>query len=438
MYIFLFLIIAFVSILNLYVLKRDIMEPGVLVPLVFLIAIVFGFYNYSYWQLSSYSVEAFLCILIGVVFFGLGSICANKTEIIKFNKRENTAFYGYIEVWPFIKLVCFIISLTTLILFVFYFINRVNVTILRNMLVEYKIYRRSEEADMPIYLNAAIKITACISLNSLLCIVNNVIARSFNKKDLILLLNIVIYFVICFLSAKRGDMLQIVMGTFAGWYILYHRREGNNYKLSKEFIHKAIKVGAITLIAFGAYAAYRNTNFKEHGMLSYLCNYVSGALASLDVYFKQGGKMCRWFGEETFVTLNNNLYFLFHIGFRSSRILEYRSYNGYNVVNIYTTFRRLYHDFGWLGVALLSGVQGFICTKVYRYVKLKQHTRSIDFALVFYSYFFISILYVAMEDTFFTSDLSISGLGRIFILYITYKLFFYKSRQDIVDTNACP
>lgn len=431
MYFLLLTCVLLAALVNYKLFDKDIMEPAVILPLVFLIGIVFGFYNYRYWRLREYGFQATACLLLGITAFGIGSFIAKLIRIIPYKRNNKVKSYGRIDLFHGIVTFSVIISIGTLFLFLTYYLRNVNANTIAGMLIEYKALRRSSKISMPIHINFMIKTTAYFSIFSLFYLLNNLITGTAKLRDYFVLINVGVYLIICFLANKRGDMLELIMAGFSAWCILYSKIRHREYKMSGEIIKKGAKVVAITLAGFAAIAAFRNGNSKDFKFVSYLCNYVSGALAAIDVYFKQGGPLNKYVGQETFPTFYNNLYAIFHIGEHIERTLEFRSYNGYDVVNIYTTFRRLFQDFGWGGVGLLSAFQGFVSTKVYRYVKFKESNRSIDFALSFYCYYFVTVIYVAMEDVFFSSDISLSGIAKSILLFLTFHVFFYKSRQSV-------
>jgi oligosaccharide repeat unit polymerase len=210
---------------------------------------------------------------------------------------------------------------------------------------------------------------------------------------------------------------------------------GKSKKLNSMTLKKGVIVVLLTSVVFWLLIfVTRSSEQRKYGLniLGYIASYAGGSISSLDVFLKNGSSAPKWFGEETFVALNNNLASLFGLNISSARFLEFGKGNGFSVVNIYGAFRRFYHDFGYAGVGVLSFIQGLISSRVYKGVRTNmKFKRSIDFGIIFYCYFFYTIIYTAIDELFYSSNISISGLVKVIILWISYILFFYKSRQEI-------
>ena len=417
--------------------KYDLGEPAILVCGMFFAAALLAAFQFKNWKLNQYGGDACAVIITGVISFLLFSFLAYKTvfkignhtlniyQNLEGFSRIDLSIYGYL----------FMLGITTFFaaLFFIYYLRSVSGGSLAVMISSYKsLFRADVEQRVPAYVNLSIKMIAFIAYLSSFVFAVQVISKEYRRKDIVFLYPVLLHIVISLLTANRGELLSLIFAIFVFCYITEQRKRNWSIIVINKYIKRAIVAGVIVVILFWSMAFSMGTANKgvDNNFLLYICNYISGALASIDLYLKQGGKACEWFGQETFVTLNNNLSRLFHTTM-SNRTLEFRYGNGYAVVNIYTSFRRFFHDFGLAGVVILSGIQGFVFTKLYQSIRIKPYYSSVDFLIAFYCYFIHDCIFMCMEDSFYSQDISFSGILRIILFYIIYRLIFLNSHQSI-------
>lgn len=440
---FVFLLgVIILFIISYRIFDRDIMNPSVLLCFFFAGAIIFGFYLYSFWHLYEYGRDTTFIFLLGITAFIIGSWVAKKGKKIytigKRHKDRCTAKSkaGLIEINSVVILGVVVMSAVVFVIFSLYYRTRVTSESIFINIVEYKDGR--DENFLPGYINVLIKVLCAFSNTFLYVFINNAIYRKVAVRDWALLIPAAVYCLVSLLSANRGNVLIILMSGIAAWYILSHRIVGWNKRLNGLFLKKGFKIVPVFLIFFWIFMVVTreaDTTNVFDSFMTYICSYFSGELASFDLYLRQGGLACEWWGQETFVALNNNLNSLFGIGNASTRFLEFRSGYGRSVVNIYSSFRRFYHDFGYAGVILLSGIQGFITTKMYYQVRRKKTAESIDLVMVIYCFFFYTIPYTLIDEFFYSSNVSFSGIFKLVILIAAYYVTFYKTRYRNVSVR---
>ena len=292
-------------------------------------------------------------------------------------------------------------------------------------ILEYKGSRDDDELSMPGYINLLIKTCSAFSTIANIFIINNIVINKFRAKDFLLFIPTIIYSTISIMSANRGNILMLILASFCAWYILYHRFHGWDRHMTWMVLSKGAKIAIVVFVLFWEFmVVVRNADLSNsyNGFMTYICAYFSGPLAGINMYIRQGGTTNpQWWGEETFVALNNNLNTLFGISHSSSRFLEYRSGFGFSVVNIYPSFRRFYHDFGFVGVSFLSIVivQRYVTSRIYYLVKRSENA-GIDVWLCVYAFFFYTVPYTLTDELFYASNISISGMIKLLILLVVY------------------
>lgn len=434
MYNLLFLAILILLIITYYLSGKDFMEPAVVLNGFFLVSILFSFYMYNSWKLYDYSPLCALIIFLGIFSFSFGWVIARNNRIrykISVLPQNNYEILQTIEANRTALILAIIICFFSWILFMRTFRAATTSGSLASMISGYKSARINGESGESGLLNILLKFSGAIGICSTIVFLNNVIVEKNVRKNSKYLICPLLYLLTCFFSANRGDILIFIMNAFAAWYLLYHRIHGWQAYERKKIFSKGVRIFIYAIILFWALMLMTNNNRGNNtNFMVYICSYLSGSLSSFNMYIRQGGLPCEWFGQETFVVLNNNIYSLFGIGYASDRYLEFRSGFGYSTVNIYTSFRQFYHDFGMFGVMLLSFIQGYFTTRIYTVVKEEVNNNRLSFLLIFYCYFFYTTPYILINDLFFTVNVSLSGLAKIIILYISYRMFFYKQPKE--------
>lgn len=435
---FFFCVVALLFI-SYWIFDKDIMHPAVFLYLFSAGAALFAFYLFNYWKLYDFGGMTTWLLVLGLSSFAVGSLFAklNRCQYVTGRqKKANSCLERSGRIFPnkIVVLLVIVLSLTTLIIFLMYYRTRITSSSVLSNVLEYKNSR--DENDLPGYINVALKTVCAFSHCFMYIFMHNRIRRQGRHKDFWLLIPVVIYCLISLLMANRGNILMIALSCLSAWYILYQRHIGWKKRITSIFLKKSFRIAVTVFVLFWLFKVVtRNTVLLDmssafDNFMTYICCYYSGGISAFDMYLKQGGTACKWWGQETFVALNNNLNTLFGTGNASTRFLEFRSGFGYSVVNIYTSFRRFYHDFGSLGIWALSFIQGYVTSRLYYLVKRKRDCKDIDFLMVVYCFFFYTVPYTMIEEFFYSSNVSISGLVKLAILAVAYFVTFYHSKRE--------
>ena len=409
--------------------NNDILNPACILCGFIVIALLFAFHLYDYWNLANYGFQTVLVFVIGISSFVVGCLIATRTNMHRSTFHLNSkSFSGIVRISTFSYFFFHTLLLLSLLLFYMYYRSHVS-DFSADMFSEYKEFRTEEDQGIPAYVNICYKYIQMMAHLDMFIFINNM----FYKKSISIfkfLLSPIVFSLVAILSANRGDLLTFMMASFACWYILYLRIRGFSDRFPKKVLKYGGIVGGAFLLLFWSlvFILQADNDIAQASAQKYITSYISGPVASFDLYLKQGGLPCKWFGQETFVALNNNLAALFDLPYKSQRYLEFRSTATYSVVNIYSAFRRLFHDFGYAGMIFFSFFQGWFTTKFYAYVVTKKYRTNVDLPLCIYCFFFNTIIYTWIDDFFYSSNFSISGLVKVTMLVILYKMYFLGSR----------
>lgn len=440
MYFVFFFCVVVLLLASYWVFDKDIMHPAVFLYLFSTGAILFGFYLFNYWKLYDFGGTTIWLFVLGLSAFAVGSVFAklNRYQYVIGRRKEEESLEnsGRISLNTMVVLFVVALSVVTLIMFLLYYRTRISSPLILSNVLEYKNSR--DENGLPEYINISVKTVCAFSHCFMFVFMQNRLCRQGRCKDVCLLIPALMYCVISLLMANRGNILIFALSCLAAWYVLYQRNNEWKSRITAIFLKKSFRIAVVVFGLFWLFMVVtRNTVLSDmpsvfDNFMTYICSYYSGGISAFDMYLKQGGVACEWWGQETFVALNNNLNTLFGTGNTSARFLEFRSGFGYSVVNIYTSFRRFYHDFGTLGIWVLSSIQGYVTSRLYYLVKRKSGRKGIDFLMVVYCFFFYTVPYTMTDELFYSSNVSISGLAKLVILTVAYFITFYHSNREPV------
>ena len=266
---------------------------------------------------------------------------------------------------------------------------------------------------------------------SIFIVMKNAVNKCFKKKDLLLLIPFLINSLECLLQSNRGGIIQIFFATIIAWFISAKFKEGWKKRINNKAVKIVLRIALIaipvffgSLVFLGRYDNLSNMDWKHYSLV-----YLSGGVRNLDLFLKDPTSAPQVFGEETFVTMHRYLYVKQGIGSNLVRYLEFRKINGVNIGNIYTSYRRFYHDFGFAGCLILPFIQGLILSLLYYNINRNTYRKKLNFIEVMYCYLSYTIIYIAIDDLFFSSYFSVTGIKLLVVMFAAYFFMFNLSME---------
>lgn len=419
--------------LALLVFRGELLSPCVFLFAYSLFAVAFGYFKYELWDLEGYEAFSVFLYLLGMVCFGIGTLFPDYTSKARRKNSRitpvNADNVNRIEIKGYITGICIVVSLFILVYFYVQMRSFIASKGYGDRGLEFAIqYNRlfNEDDNYPQIIRLLIYFRQSCAFILFGVFLHNSIANKRKISDFILLIPTGLYFVDALIRSSRGDIIQFAIGAITLWYVFYHNIKGWRIKSGVRFARKMLKVAliAVPLFILSAVLTGRYTKIGDMDIVNYLTIYISGGVRALDVFLKNAVPKPRIWGEESFVSLHNFFNALAGGGERAYRFLEFSSIRGTNIGNIYTSFRRFYHDFGVFGVAILSFIQGTISSWVYGRIS-RNTDNGISFWTVFYAFFSYTIVYIVIDELFFSSLISFVGLKRVIALVVAYKFVFF-------------
>lgn len=441
MYIVLVLVLIMLLGVALLIFNYEIMAPPVAMIAMFLLCVVVGLVRYNDWELSSYSGSTVLIIIVGILSYIIGGYLAyHSTHRIR---RASIQSYcpDRIEVKTIYLFIALVVGGIELVLFYRFIsttvlVNGYSNVDISHLLLSYRILSTSSAlTDIPGYLSLLKYIVEINAVIALFIFIHNFCFSLFQKKDIIYLIIILFWMGNSVLTSSRGDFLTILAMTIYLIYFFVNMKKGFSPQVEYKIVRWGINLLVIFLILFVLLAIFmgRRTTFTGASLLDYLTIYISGGVRAFDLYVQDGPHIQSGIvgNDETFHYISVLFSRFLNYDNLKTIHLEFRSINGQNIGNIYTAFRRYYSDFGIFGVIILSGVSGFLLTRLYSKSRYKASIGRIGFTLLIFSWLSKSVLYMPIDDHLYLFIFALNALFKIILLYF---LFNFIVRKKIVIT----
>ena len=394
---FILLILAFL------LFDQDVFSPSVIMCTMFFISTMIALFKVEDWNID-YELKATLIIFSGIVAF----ILAEFQMKLKFgNSRQNMVEMphelGLIRVST-AKLL--FLLLFDLIVCYLYFLK------IRNLVgggsslgAIFAAYRRlgisknqsSDIESVKGIVQQLVKIVRASGYATSYIFINNILNGNEKKINKVLYILIILVSIApAIMMASRGDIIKLFAAIFVETYILWNQKKGWQINLSWKFIMRALAILIIGIPVF-YYSAELLGRSTKLALFDYAAAYLGKSIELFDLYIKNPTERIN-FGEETFVGLKKVLAYV-GIGKASNLSnLEFRNVGG-GYGNIYTFFRRPYHDFGIVGMWIFTMcVSVFFSYMYYGKIKNRKRNEKTNKWTMVYGYLFYWILISSLDQ----------------------------------------
>ncbi len=409
-----------------YVLDRDIMTPSFLLLGGYLVSFLSTLYNYRDWGIEI-GFKVFSIFFIGMISFFFGEILVQKIHInIRYSKFDDCIPYIRIERWKYILSV--IVGI--IILFLTYRevvrIASLNFVSWGNLAYNYKTNVANsdlEGASLSTLVQQANKITKGFAYVYLFVFINNMFSGVKTKRNLLNLILPVIFALQCLLKGGRFPVIALFIAAFFLYYFFWKKTRGWNRSIEIKTILKIAGIIVLIVAAFWFSREIVGRLTKDNDMLGYVTRYFGGPAALMELYLEDISTIHDE-AREVFAGLltSFNKLGITSVSVRSYH--EFRGVNGSNIGNAYSAMRNYFHDYGYLGVAVMNFLLAIIFGNAYYRIRLlNKYNSQLIFNVMLYSSFAYTILFQFFTDYFF-ARLSVGLLIEILILWLCYFFIF--------------
>lgn len=378
-----------------------------------------------YWQIDIhantvfyFSISVFLFLLSDLI---INFLYARKKRIIIFKPK-------YINV-DFSKLaVISMIGCLTLALQWKNVVSTVGLKSISKMLFAYRTaYNAGDTEPQSGLLSQLVLVTTISAYVFIYIFAYNFIYYRKKKKNYFNLIPVFILCVSGLLDGARGKLVNLVLSGVFFFYYFYQQKHGWKKKDNRKLAKKIAIIGVIGVIAFVRSGELLGRNQYDFGPMFEICEYAGGEIILLDLFVNQKipAPKGMW-GQSTFENIYNYLGDHFGLEVKKLDLYTYRTSNNVPLGNVYTGLLPWYHDFGAIGIIVLSLIFGLVFSFWYRKLNRMDNEKRKTYWLLMYGYFINCLFLFLFNDRFF------SRLGpqllRLFVYFWIIKVYIIDFR----------
>ena len=409
--------------------KKDLFSPSSVLCLSYIFSIICAIYNIDNWKINLH-YNTFFVIIIGIISFLISSLLFDFTHSRKKSIKKNIE---YIKVKKYKLLLINCISLIIFVIYLLFFIKAIGgVSSLLNFSESMEAYRNKTMIHhitlIPSWINFLSKICRAVCYVYTYILINNyIISKNHNKKEVLqknilhYIFGIFLYLPLTLMSGGRYDLIVFILYVIFVFSILYtieNKKRLNSYKI--------IKIGIVLIVVLVGFSSYKGLvgRNSDSSTIDYITEYFGGSIEIFDIYMQEPHYRCEYFGQETFAGIRKFLYQVKLLNDQgvSEDAMEFRTiYNGKVLGNVYTGFRKLYHDFGIFGVIILQSLLAIIFNKLYYDCFYKKNKMSISFNIILTGTIFFCLALHSYSESFYSTVLSFNYISFFIIVYFIIK-----------------
>lgn len=439
------IILIFLICVSYTIFNRDLFSPSVVICLVFTLSILALIVNKKVWNVE-FHWNSFFVLTVGLLFFFFGEVVmyfivgTKKKQSYKLNEESKSQIkkLEYISMDEWKVNVTIVFSIITLILY-FKEVYRVSILAgntggIANMMVFYREFVSRNIASIGNGVNVVVlqmaKVTHISALIFTFIIINNYFYNRSLKKEKKKFVFIIIYFLQIILSGARQSLINYFGAVLLIYYVLWLR----DVNWTKVINSKFIKIGIMSIImVFLIFFSFRTVvgrtgRLQEENIITYITHYMGGSIQAFDMYMQLPPSKSVLVGSETFTSLYSFLQKYMKWNTTIMKSLEFR-FIGNNRTNVYTAFRRYYQDFGYVGIIILPMLMSmFYSWFYYKKVKYNNDSYKNNKLLLIYALIFFPLIFISIEENFYSTIISANYLIYIVIFNIMYSFFFKNTK----------
>lgn len=415
--------------------KKDIIHPSIIYSAVYVLSSLCALYNVDNWGINFKFLT--FAILVGgsVEFILIGMLIKylfekkNKEPVVFENKPlhvNNIVFAG----------VC-VIGVIIVLMQIYFLIDTANkfggYDSISGALKIYKDHvSYFNDYKLPHYFSLLCKILEMSSYISIYIfskklLENEKISFKVIIKNSVYLVPVVLFFVKELLASSRITLLSVICAFIMIFMILWNCKSQWKKTIKLKILGIGIVAGCIGMVLFYESAALIG-RVNQKGLLDYVTCYAGGSIECFNRYGQEPIEKSEIPGAETFYNLYASLdrYGVTHFDIESKHSihLEYRYYGDSMVGNVYTAYRRWYHDFGIMGVLILNGIMSCFFHLIYYCFRYNKFKYMKHFTVILTGYLSWTLFMHPIDSYLYISVLQITFCTNIFVFMVLCNSLF--------------
>lgn len=407
--------------------KGNVFAPTVVAFFSFSLAFIFAIINISYWKIDLH-ITTIIVFLVGLSSFFLGGLVKPMRS---YRPLEN---HKIIRI-PNYKII--ILTCISLVIFYSYKEEILRIAIHSgasandsnsDIMSSYRssmMFSGDPKSKINTWVNQGGNVLMVLSYIFLFVYCNNkILGEKFknNWKNLV----VVFIFVVQSLSTGGRANVMALIAAYLFFNFILARKYHKTSRQSKTQMKQYLRTLLVVIVSLWSFYSIREfigrSNSKDYGFLEYMSIYIGGSIPLLDSYIVKPVRTApNSFGEETFMGINDFVH-KFNPAITYTANLEFRYTNtGIFLGNVYTPFRRYFHDFGWIGLLLIPFFISWIYTFLLYKIKRKRVFGKTVIYILIYGSILQPLIFYGMEEYFFMQVVSVGFITRCLIFLLGYR-----------------
>ena len=406
-----------------YSTNRDIFRPSTVMLGVFIISTSIACANVVNWNIDFSPKTLFI--------LSLGLLSATLTDILIFRRcsKKKNVERGAISPLSISNKLVLLITVIEIISLFLYYGEIIRLAYLdgyesgANLLWHFRnITSYQAEERVSWYITVLIRSIDALAYIFAFAFIKNILAGKKWTKQLPLLGPVVIFVIKVLMSSGRQDILRLVAFSLIASAILYSFFNGWEKSYTKKYCKILMITIPIVLIGF-----YLATNLigrsTSRSFYEYITTYVGGSIQQFNQYVCDPSLSEEThFGAETFPAIYSVLHRFGLVDYVRPVHLELRQL-GVTSGNVYTFFRRPLHDFGLVGMLIMTIVVVGLFSYWYSTFSKRKITRNTDLSIIIFSYLYYWIVLSSIEN-YSIGIVSAGSLFTVISITVMYRILF--------------
>lgn len=432
--IFMMIILGIMLIFTYIINGKDYFSASFFMYGTFLLSSMVVFLNLNNWGVSI-SLTTMVVICSGTFVFFIGDcIGLRNSAVINFrgrrfgegNKRIKKVFCIDVKM----KYVCVAVILM-LITTVWYFYYIYSISLIAGNTLgiaqmfkyaRYAVVNVKYAVSPPPLLAHLMIISECLGYIFLFIIMFNWISAK--KIRLIYMIPCGLYIVQEGISTERLGFIKFICAIILFFTIISVKKNTQNRRFKIKTIIYILIAIFVVLVGFRA-LGYITEKSSTRELWSDLSIYIGSAVPALDIYLDTPKVANDFFGKETLASVYTILRRLGLTDIEKYNVaLSFVKFPNGSSTNIYTVFRRLIQDYGYLGMYIILFLEGLLYGSWTRKVKV---TPVVGLNTIIYVYMFYPVVLMFIEEKFLVNFATISIIYYLIWFTVIYRLFIGES-----------
>lgn len=227
-------------------------------------------------------------------------------------------------------------------------------------------------------------------------------------------------------EGTRGRALYLIIGTVL-MLLVFEKKSSRLKKIKTKTIIKVIMVILLLAVGFNFYITIAGVNTNISNPFEYISIYLGAPTINLNTILSKDIESSNYFGGYTFTRIYSWIADRTTFNYQADSQIEFNYINNRGYGNVFSIYRSLVQDFGYIGTYIFVLIMGFFTVKLYKKTLLSDD--SLNIYGIVYLYIIPLIVLSFFSNKFSEGVLTISFVYFIFFCLLAKFLLEHRFRN---------